>query len=90
MLCFLWIFRISHEFSLTCVGIQYDKVLLCVTDAAANMVLAMTHLKRSLFPKMLHVTCLAHGLGRVADLIRMENWNVDRLISEVNFFFRKV
>lgn len=32
-------------------------------------------------PKLVHVTCMAHGLHRVAEVIRKKCQNVDRLIS---------
>ncbi|KAG7167297.1 CGG triplet repeat-binding protein 1-like 9, partial [Homarus americanus] len=50
-------------------GIKYDRVLLVCTDAAPYMVKCMAELE-ILFPKMIHVTCLAHGLHRVAELAR--------------------
>lgn len=33
------------------------------------------------YPKMVHVTCAAHGLHRVAEFIRAEFRNVNKLIS---------
>jgi len=33
------------------------------------------------YPKLIHVTCMAHGLYRVAEAIREKYQNVDRLIS---------
>lgn len=64
-------------------------VLIVVTDAAPVMVAAMKGLKM-LYPKMLHVTCVAHGLHRVADFIRSQFKEVNNLISSVKKIFRKV
>lgn len=41
------------------------------------------------YPKMLHVTCLAHGLGRVAEQIRTKYSNVNNWISIVKRIFVK-
>lgn len=64
-------------------------VLLIVTDAAPYMVCAMKALK-VLYPKMIHVTCLAHGLHRVAEFIRSQMKDVNNLISSVKKIFLKV
>lgn len=69
-------------------GIKYNKVLLACTDAAPYMVKAMEGLK-ILYSKMIHVTCLAHGLHRVAETIRSENPDVNELISVVKKIFVK-
>lgn len=68
---------------------QYNKILLVVTDAAPYMCSAMNSLK-VLFPKMIHLTCLAHGLNRVAEFIRGENTNANNLIAKVKSVFSKV
>lgn len=70
-------------------NIDKNKVLLVVTDAAPYMVKAMKSLN-VLYPKMIHVTCLAHGLHRVADFIRTKFSDVNDLISSVKKIFRKV
>lgn len=57
-------------------------MLLVVTDAAPYMVCAMRALKL-LYPKMIHVTCAAHGLHRVAEFIRNEFNDVNDLISHL-------
>lgn len=55
----------------------YDKVLLAITDAALYMCKAMTVLK-VLYPKMVHVTCLARGLHRVFELVHSNYPTVNR------------
>jgi hypothetical protein len=45
-------------------GIKYHKVLLLVTDRARYMIKAGKQLK-ALFPKMIHLTRLAHALHKV-------------------------
>lgn len=68
---------------------NYENVMLVVTDAAAYMLSAMSSL-RVLYPKMLHVTCLAHGLHRVAEYIRQDFPEVNKLIANVKAVFVKV
>lgn len=70
-------------------GIQYGKVLLVVTDAANAMISAMSSLQ-ILYPKMLHLTCFAHGLHRVAEYIRTAFEDVNKLISNTKSVFLKV
>lgn len=71
------------------IGIQYDKVLLVLTDAAAYMIASMRSLQ-ILFPKMLHLTCFDHGLHRVAEFIRAQFPNVNKLIANTKAVFSKV
>ncbi|KAB0790223.1 hypothetical protein PPYR_15446, partial [Photinus pyralis] len=61
-------------------GIRYDNVLLFLSDAAPYIVKAGSGLK-VLYPKLVHVTCLAHGLHRVAETIRTHYKDVDLLVS---------
>lgn len=63
-------------------------MLLFVTDAAPYMKKATKGLK-VLFPKMIHISCLAHGMHRVAETIRAEFSEVDQLISNVKKVFIK-
>lgn len=69
-------------------GIKYENVLLVTTDAAPYMVSAIRSLK-ILFPKMLNITCLAHGLHRVADFIRLKFEDVNSLIAHCKAVFLK-
>lgn len=62
---------------------------MAVTDAAAYMIRAMSSLQ-TLFPKMLHLTCLAHGLHRVAEYIRSQFPDVNSLIANTKAVFIKV
>lgn len=63
--------------------------MLVTTDAAAYMIAAMNSLK-VLFPKMLHVTCFAHALHRLAEFVRHQFPDVNSLISSVKAVFVKV
>lgn len=65
-----------------------DLVLLFVTDAAPYMVKAAKGLK-VMFLKMIHLTCMAHGIHRVAEDIRNNFRDVDRLISNIKKVFLK-
>lgn len=67
---------------------HYDRFLLMVTDAAPYMVKAGQAL-HVLFPKLIHVTCLAHALHRVAECIRFEYADVDKLIATGKQIFVK-
>ena len=69
-------------------GVQFDRVLLMVTDAAAYMIKAGIGLQTS-YPKMVHLTCLAHGVQRVAEEVRGLYPDVDQLISNVKKIFIK-
>ncbi|KAL4105015.1 hypothetical protein QTP88_020290 [Uroleucon formosanum] len=41
------------------------------------------------YPKMIHLTCLAHGLHRIGETIRAKFSKVDKLIAEVKKIFLK-
>lgn len=69
-------------------GIQHDNVLLFLSDAAPYMVKSGEVLK-SLYSKMIHVTCVVHGLHRVAEEVRSQFPVVDKVISSVKKIFRK-
>ena len=69
--------------------IDRKSVLLCVTDAAPYMCSAMRSLK-VLYPNMIHLTCLAHGLHRLVEFIRESFTNVNSLISNIKKIFSKV
>lgn len=64
-------------------------MLLLISDAAPYMVAAAKALK-VLYPKMIHATCAAHGLHRVADFVKNEFDDVNVLISNVKKIFTKV
>ncbi|KAL4120274.1 hypothetical protein QTP88_012996 [Uroleucon formosanum] len=74
--------------SIQLMGIQRDNVLLFLSDAAPYMVKSGEMLK-ALYSKMIHVTCAAHGLHRVAEEIRGQFKSVDKLIASVKKTFRK-
>lgn len=73
-------------------GESYDykigNVLVLSTDGVAYMLLSGRILKTYL-PNLKHVTCLAHGLNRVAEKIRSLYPDVDLLISNVKKVFLK-
>ncbi len=69
-------------------GIKHEKVLLLVTDAAPYMKKAARALQ-VIFPSMIFITCLAHGLHRVAEEVRKLYPNVDSLISNAKKVFLK-
>lgn len=63
-------------------------ILLFVTDAAPYMVKAGKSIV-VFYPKMLHVTCIAHGLRRLCERIRDSYENVNKVISNVKKVFLK-
>lgn len=67
---------------------KHEKVLLLLTDGVGYMQKAGRTLKK-IYPDLLHVTCLAHGLNRVADQVRVLFPEVNKLISNVKKVFRK-
>jgi hypothetical protein len=69
-------------------NVKRDRILLLVTDAAAYILKAAKGLKM-LYPRMVHLTCLAHGLHRVAEDIRGNYPDADILISNVKKIFLK-
>ena len=71
-----------------CLGIKYDRVLLLLSDAAAYMLKARIALCGT-YPKMRHLTCLAHALHRICEEIRAYARRVDALIATGNRQFRK-
>ncbi|XP_063610355.1 uncharacterized protein LOC134785688 [Penaeus indicus] len=68
--------------------ILYHNILVVTTDAAPYMLKAMRGLN-VLYPKMIHITCIAHGLHRVAEIIRYNYSEVNRLISAAKTVFVK-
>ncbi|XP_018496447.1 uncharacterized protein LOC100899436 [Galendromus occidentalis] len=69
-------------------GIRHDKVLLLVTDGAAYMKKAGSALK-IIFPRMLHITCVAHAIHRVAEEVRLLFPDVDKVVANGKKVFRK-
>ncbi|KAE9521868.1 hypothetical protein AGLY_017750 [Aphis glycines] len=67
----------------------FDKAMGIIwPDAAPYMVKAGTVLK-NFYTKMIHVTCCAHSLHRIAEQIRGQFGTVDELISDMKKIFRK-
>ncbi len=66
----------------------HDTILLMVTDVAAYMIKAVNHLK-IFYPNLKHITCLAHGLHRIAEEVRNHFVEVNKLISSMKKVFLK-
>lgn len=69
-------------------GVLRDCVLIFVSDAAPYMVKAGKTIK-VLYPKLEHITCLAHALHRVAEEVRVQFPEVNNLISTIKKVFLK-
>lgn len=65
-----------------------EKILLMLSDAAAYMLKAHSNLK-VLYENLIHCTCLAHGLNRVAETIRMQFPLVNMLVKSGKKVFLK-
>jgi hypothetical protein len=68
--------------------VEQENVLLFVSDAAPYMIKAAKALQL-LYPKMIHVTSLAHALHRVAEEVRRSYPEVDQLIANGKKIFIK-
>lgn len=69
-------------------GVRHNDVLLYLSDAAPYMVKSGNAIK-IFYPKVIHVTCIVHGLHRIAEKIRGHYSKVDKVISNVKKFFLK-
>lgn len=69
-------------------GTEHDRVLLLLSDAAPYMVKAGKALQ-VFYPNMVHVTCLAHALHRVAETVRTTSKYSNTFISNVRKIFVK-
>ena len=69
-------------------GVRHDDVLLFLSDAAPYMKKAGTSIK-ALYSKMIHITCIAHGLHRLAENIRSHFPRVDKLVAKGKQVFLK-
>ena len=59
--------------------IDFDMFALLITDGASYMVKGGKVLKE-IYPSLLHVTCLAHGIQRLAEFVRANYDNEDKFI----------
>lgn len=69
-------------------AVPSENLLLMVTDAAPYMVKAAENLK-IFYPKLIHCTCLAHGLNRVAETVRSEFPLINTLVTNIKKNFVK-
>ncbi|KAL4131518.1 hypothetical protein QTP88_008813 [Uroleucon formosanum] len=69
-------------------GVKHNDVLLFVSDAAPYMKKAGDCIK-ALYPKLIHVTCLAHALHNVCKEVRAHYQDVDQLIGGMKKTFLK-
>lgn len=60
----------------------YERVLLLVSDQAKYMINA-GRLIKGLAPRMMHITCLAHCLNRVAERVRDQHEYVDVFVAKL-------
>lgn len=68
--------------------IPTENILLLVSDAAAYMIKAGTNLK-IFYKNLTHVTCLAHGINRVAEEVRLQFPLINSLVNNVKKIFVK-
>jgi len=67
-------------------GVRHNDVLLYLSDAATYMVKSGNATK-IFYPKVIHVTCIVHGLHGIAEKIRGHYSKVDKVISNVKKIF---
>eukprot|EP00096_Caligus_rogercresseyi_P008862 TRINITY_DN287_c0_g1_i17.p1 TRINITY_DN287_c0_g1~~TRINITY_DN287_c0_g1_i17.p1 ORF type:complete len:283 (+),score=8.15 TRINITY_DN287_c0_g1_i17:39-887(+) len=65
---------------------QASQLKLFISDGASYCVKAAGELKKS-FPKVIHVTCLAHGFHRLAEFCRNENPEANLFVGEMKKLF---
>lgn len=70
------------------ITVPAEKILVLLSDAAPYMLKVGQNLK-IFYPNIIHVTCLAHGLNRIAEAVRSEFPLVNELISNVKKIFIK-
>ncbi|KAE9538874.1 hypothetical protein AGLY_005456 [Aphis glycines] len=69
-------------------NVKYDNILLFISDAAPYMKKAGNSIQ-TLYPNIIHLTCLAHACHDVCEEIRAYYKNVDQLIFEMKKTFLK-
>lgn len=67
--------------------VRYDDVLLFLSDAAPYMVKSESI--QVFYPKVIHVTCIVHGLHLIAEKIRSNYCKFDKIIGNVKKVFLK-
>jgi hypothetical protein len=65
-----------------------NKILLMLSDAAPYMVKAASNIK-FFYEKLIHCTCLAHGINRIAETIRLQFPLVNELVKSGKKIFVK-
>jgi len=66
--------------------VRHDDVLLFLSDAAPYMVKSGKSIQ-IFYPKVIHVTCIVHGLHLIAEKIRANYCQVDKIIANVKKVF---
>lgn len=69
-------------------AVPSEKVLLMLSDAAAYMLKSARNLK-IFYNNLIHVTCLAHGVNRIAEEIRNEFQDINSLVNSAKKIFTK-
>lgn len=69
-------------------NVKYDNILLFISDAAPYMKKAGSTIQ-TLYPNIIHLTCLAHACHNVCEEVRAYYKNVDQLVSEMKKTFLK-
>ena len=59
---------------------DYSKLRVLISDSASYMLSAGSNLKL-IFTEMLHLTCAAHGVQRIAEQVRANHPHVDRFVT---------
>lgn len=70
-------------------GVKYERVKLLSTDQAAYFLASGRTMKDSLYPRMLHVTCLCHALHNVCEKIKKDSFKSHRLVAALKTYYSK-
>ena len=68
--------------------IPYNKFKLFISVAASYMILTADRIKSGFYPNLVHITCLAHGLNRLAEFLRSKHSTTDLFIGQMKNFFK--
>lgn len=68
---------------------DYKKLIVVTTDQAGYMIKAFKNLRETLYDNLYHVTCLAHSLHRVAEVVRTQHPLVNSFVSNMKKVLKK-
>ena len=70
--------------------IPYERVRILMSVAAAYLRRVGNNMKSSFYPNLLHITCMAHGLHRVAEFVRDKHKVAEKFIAATKLLLHEV